>query len=114
MTPRYILLTLLLIGGVLVTDIAWAALPTEIQIFHAQCHQGNAEGCLQLGIRYDFGLGVTQDYVQAVDLTIGYRCVGHGNLAARQARSRVASFGSRQPLHKRAVPTAPGGPGRGL
>jgi putative transposase len=45
------------------------------------------------------------------DGTIGHRCIDHGNLAARQVQSHVASLGSRQPIHQRGVPTAPGDQG---
>ncbi len=40
MTCRYVLLALLLMGGVLVTNIAWAQSSTEIQELKAGCDKG--------------------------------------------------------------------------
>ena len=42
------------------------------------------------------------------DGTARHRCAGDGDLAAGQARRAAASFGSRQPVHERAVPAADG------
>ncbi len=71
MTSRYVLLAFLLIGGVLVTDTVWAESSQEIQEWKTQCDKGSAVGCFILGEMYYSGEGVTQDFVQAVDL---YRC----------------------------------------
>ncbi len=77
MKPRDLLLALLLISGIVATGTAWAASPAEIQQWKTECDNGNAESCLHLGLRYDLGQGVTQDYSQAADL---YRkaCDGGG------------------------------------
>ena len=68
MAPQYVLLALLLIGGVLVTNPVWAQSSAQIQEWKAECDKGHAGGCSNLGVMYTKGLGVKQDYVQAVDL----------------------------------------------
>ncbi len=68
MTPRYVLLALLLIGGVLVTDTARAESSDLIQEFKVGCDKGSARGCFILGMMYAEGQGVKQDVFQAADL----------------------------------------------
>ncbi len=68
MTRRYVLLTLLLMGGVLVTDIAWAQSSAQIQELKVGCDKGTAFVCSSLGRMYYTGQGVKQDVFQAVDL----------------------------------------------
>ncbi len=72
-----------------------------------------AEGWLYIAAVIDlFSRRVVGWSMQAtMTAQVGYRCVAHGYLAARQARRGVASLGSRQPVHQPAVPTTPGGPG---
>ncbi|MBH0184682.1 MAG: sel1 repeat family protein [Nitrospira sp.] len=79
MTRRYVLLALLLMGGVFVTNPAWAASSTAIQQWKAECDKGSADGCFNLGLMYATGQGVKQDFFQAVDL---YRKACDGGSAA--------------------------------
>ena len=62
---RLLTALLLLIGTLGVVDIASAATPEELT---KKCQKGNAPACVLLGIMYDNGEGVTQDYFKAVEL----------------------------------------------
>ncbi len=73
MTCRYVLLALLLMGGVLVTNIAWAQSSTEIQELKVGCDKGSAKGCNLLGFAYQRGQGQADRFDQEIPEPVVYR-----------------------------------------